>query len=93
MQKKIINVFLGHHPAADLEAALRERLHLHDVVPPRPFERRQHRAGEALPLLLQDLQGSRLLGPLCRQLPRPHLHEGRERAKTRVTQCLRNRRL
>ena len=66
----------GHHPAADLEAAVRERVHLHDVVPPRPPERRQHRAGEALPLLLQDLQGRRLLGPLRRKLPRPHLHEG-----------------
>ena len=66
----------GHHPAADLEAALRERVHLHDVVPPRPPQRSQHRAGEALPLLLQDLQGHRLLRALRGQLPRPDLHEG-----------------
>ena len=74
----------GDHPATYIEAALRERVHLHDVVPPRPPQRRQHRAGEALPLLLQDLQRHRVLGSLCRKLPRAHIHEGEMLANSRA---------
>lgn len=42
----------GHHPPAHRPVPLRERLHVHDVVQAGPAQRRQHREGEALPVLV-----------------------------------------
>lgn len=42
----------GDGAAATGSLAVRERVHLHDVVPPGPHQLRQHRERETLPLLV-----------------------------------------
>ncbi len=45
-------IFPGHHPAPAVQVAVRVRVHLHHLVQARSPQRRQHREGEAVPLLV-----------------------------------------